>query len=81
MALVRAAESGNWELAAAYQQRIRKLLDLVIPGGVFPAVTAIMNARGMPGKTSPAPMRQLDAEGRAKLFEEPLVQELVGGHA
>jgi 4-hydroxy-tetrahydrodipicolinate synthase len=81
MALVRAAESGDWELAAAYQQRICRLLDLIRPMGVFPAVTAIMNARGIAGKSSPAPMRQLGADARAELLQEPIVQELLGGHA
>ncbi len=80
MSLVRAAQSGDWERAAAYQRRIGRLLDLVKKHqGIFPAVTAILNARGIPGKCGPAPMRQLDAKARASVIEEPIVRELLGG--
>ena len=82
MALVRAAQAGDWELAGAYQRRLTGLLELIRPGGVFPAVTAIFNARGIPGKFSPAPMTpQLDADARRKLLDEPIVRELIGGKA
>ncbi len=79
MSLVRAAESSDWDLAGAYQRRLTRLLELIRPGGVFPAVTAIFSARGIPGKCSPAPMTpQLDADARRKLLDEPIVQELLG---
>ena len=82
MSLVRAAQSGDWDLAGTYQRRLVRLLELVKPGGVFPAVTAILNARGISGKFSPAPMTpQLDADARRKLFDEPIIQELIGGNA
>jgi len=82
MSLVRAAQAGDWELAGAYQQRLIRLLELVKPEGVFPGVAAIFNARGIPGKFSPAPMTpQLDADARARLFDEPIIQELIGGKA
>jgi 4-hydroxy-tetrahydrodipicolinate synthase len=78
MSLVRAAESGDWERAAAYEQRIIRLLDLILPE-VFPGVTAILNARGVPGKFCPAPMTShLDADACKKLLAEPIIQELVG---
>ena len=49
MSLVRAAESGDWEMAASYRQRLTRLLELVLPE-VFPGITAILHARGVPGK-------------------------------
>lgn len=77
MSLVRAAESGDWEMAASYRQRLTRLLELVLPE-VFPGITAILHARGVPGKFCPAPMtQQLDADARKKLFDEPMIQELI----
>jgi 4-hydroxy-tetrahydrodipicolinate synthase len=81
MSLVRAAEKGDWDTAAAYQQRFVKLLDIVKATGVFAAVTAILNARGIPGKCSPAPMRQFDAAECAKVVQDPFVQELIRDNA
>lgn len=81
MSLVHAAEKGDWETAAAYQQRFIQLLDIVKATGVFAAVTAILNARGIAGKCSPAPMRQFDAAECAKVVQEPLVQELIRDNA
>ena len=79
MSLVRAAEAGDWDRAAAYHRRLNQLLDLMRQGGIFAVVTAIFNARGILGKYAPAPMRQLDAEARDKLLAEPIVQELIHG--
>jgi 4-hydroxy-tetrahydrodipicolinate synthase len=82
MSLVRAAQAGDWDRASEYQRRLIRLLELIKPEGVFPGVTAILNARGISGKFSPAPMTpQLDADARRKLFDEPVIQELIGGKA
>ena len=79
MALVRAAQSGDWRRAAAYQKRLNTLLDVVLEQEVLACVTAIFNARGIPGKIGAAPMRQLDATGRDRLLGAPVVQELLRG--
>ena len=64
MAIVQAAQVGDWERAQAHQQRIIQLLDLVIEAGVLPSVGAILNVRGILGKIGVLPARQLDAAAR-----------------
>jgi len=36
-----------------------------------------LNARGVPGRVHPVPMKTLDASQAAKLLDEPLVRKLV----
>jgi dihydrodipicolinate synthase/N-acetylneuraminate lyase len=80
MALVRAAQSADWDLVARYQQRLNRLTEWVVRYDL-PCVTAIFNARGIPGIYGAAPRRQLDAEAREKLLAEPIVQDLLRGVA
>jgi 4-hydroxy-tetrahydrodipicolinate synthase len=79
MTMFHAADAGDCAKADEYQARIKRLLDLVVPSGVFPGVTAILNACGIPGKCSPAPMSQPDAALREQLLADPLVAALVRG--
>jgi hypothetical protein len=46
---------------------------------LFPAVTAILNARGTCGKMAPAPIGLLGEEQQARLLAEPIVRELLAG--
>jgi len=78
MELVRAANAGDWEGAAKHQQRMKRLLDLVRQRGVTPCCTAILNARGIPGRYGTAPFRQYDAAARDMVLAEPIVRELLG---
>lgn len=77
MALLNAAQSGDWDRAAEYQRRMNELLDVLIPMDVFPGITAIFNEWGIPGKIGAAPLRQLDADARRRLLAVPIVQELL----
>ena len=71
------AAAGNWELAARYQQKLSAILRVLRDFGVFPAFTALLNARGIPGNYCPAPMRPLDDTRRAALLATPIVAELL----
>jgi 4-hydroxy-tetrahydrodipicolinate synthase len=75
--IARAAAAGNWELAAGYQQKLSAILRTLRDFGVFPAFTALLNARGIPGNYCPAPMRPLDETRRAALLATPIVAELL----
>lgn len=80
-AIAEASAAGQWAKAAQHQQRLSALLRLFIRYGVFQSTTAVLNARGIPGKFSPAPMEPLSETDRKKLLAERLVQELVRGDA
>jgi 4-hydroxy-tetrahydrodipicolinate synthase len=76
-AIARAAAGGDWERAAAMQQKLSALLRVVKAFGVFPSFTALLNARGIPGNYCPAPLRQLDEARRECLLASPIVAELL----
>jgi 4-hydroxy-tetrahydrodipicolinate synthase len=78
-AIARAAESGDWPLAARRQQRLSALLAELTRYPLFPACAAVLNARGVSGNVAPAPMRPLAEEQRAALLDGPAVRQLVGG--
>lgn len=78
MAIVRAAEAGDWETAAAVQRRLSELHHLLTSSyPLFPACTVILNARGVAGHVVPRPRRPLDARTAAALLAEPLVRHLL----
>lgn len=72
-----AAAAGNWEQAEAWQQRLSALLRVLKQYGVFPSFTAMLNARGIPGKFAPAPMAQIEQTQLRSLLAEPIVRELI----
>lgn len=77
-AIVDAVEAVDHELAAERQRRLARLLDAILsPWPLFPACTAILNARGIPGSVAPRPMRPLAASEREELLALPVVRELV----
>jgi dihydrodipicolinate synthase/N-acetylneuraminate lyase len=51
--IVRAAQALDWDAAAVCQRRLNALQDLFGRYGVFPAMTAMLNARGIPGSFCP----------------------------
>ena len=60
MSIVAAAEKGDYALAAARQADLTEFLMLIITAyPLFPACTAILNARGVPGKVHPFPMKAI----------------------
>jgi len=77
--IIRAAEAGRWDEAAAWQARLTAFRSLVpVRYPVHPAFTVVLNERGIPGKFFSAPMRPLSEERRAALLAEPIVRELLG---
>jgi 4-hydroxy-tetrahydrodipicolinate synthase len=77
--IVEAADRGDYPQASARQQKLTEFLLLIATGyPLFPACTAILNARGVPGKVHPSPIKVLKPEEKERLLKEPLVQELLG---
>jgi 4-hydroxy-tetrahydrodipicolinate synthase len=72
-----AAQVGDWELAAQAQNELSKLLGALKQYGVFPAFTAMLNVRGIPGNFAPAPFRPLPEDQLRSLLAEPIVMELL----
>lgn len=73
-----AAERGDFALAAQRQQDLTEFLHLIkgkYP--LFPACTAILNARGVAGRVHPVGMKGLDADTAAELLDEPLVRKML----
>jgi 4-hydroxy-tetrahydrodipicolinate synthase len=76
--IVAAAEGGDYALAAARQRQLTEFRQMILTAyPLFPACSAILNARGIPGRVHPAPIRPLTAQEAQRLFNEPLVRELL----
>lgn len=77
--IIVAAERGDYALAAAEQGKMTSLLELVrMKYPLFPACTALLNARGIPGRVHPSPIPALEPTQLQQLLNEPLVKELLG---
>jgi 4-hydroxy-tetrahydrodipicolinate synthase len=73
-----AADRDDYRLAAAQQSKLTELLMLIVTDyPLFPACTALLNARGIPGKVHPMPMKSLDAVQRERLLADPRVGKLL----
>ncbi|MFM8496687.1 MAG: dihydrodipicolinate synthase family protein [Planctomycetia bacterium] len=80
--IVDAVATGGDMLAAERQRRLARLLDALRgPWPLFPACTAILNARGIPGTVAPRPMQPLAADQRERLLALPVVRELLADAA
>jgi 4-hydroxy-tetrahydrodipicolinate synthase len=79
--IARCAQRGEWEAAGAFQRRMNALKHLVVRHGVFPTMTAILNARGIPGSFSPRPLKPLDAAARETVLADATVTELLAADA
>ncbi len=75
--LGRAADAGDWDRAAACQQRLTALLDLLRSHPVAPAFTTMLNACGIPGNYAPAPYRPLSDSQRQTLLAHPVMRQLL----
>jgi 4-hydroxy-tetrahydrodipicolinate synthase len=76
--IAEAAEQGDYALAAQRQCDLTEFLHLVVGKyPLFPACSAVLNARGIPGRVHPAPIKSLDPDQAAKLLDEPLVRKLL----
>lgn len=78
--IVEAAEQGDGKLAAARQSELTELLRLVCSRyPLFPACSALLNARGIPGNFFPAPMRPLEPALREQLLDESMIRHPTSG--
>ena len=77
VALAAAAEDGDWDQAAHWQTIICQLLEECLSLPLFGAFTAIMNARGIPGRFAPEPIQMLTDEQSDSLLQRAIVRELL----
>lgn len=71
------ADQGRWEEAATYQQKLYLIRRLLIRCGVFPTMTAILNARGIPGNFAPRPYRPLSEKEQEAVLSDPAAREVL----
>lgn len=74
--LVKAAEKGDFKVAAQYQQKITAVRNLLAKYG-FAAFTNMMNARDIQGYFTPLPFARLTEEQNKQLLNEPIVKQLI----
>ncbi len=73
-----AVDRQDGETAKKYQRQLSGLLRIVVGRyRLFAAVTAILNAMGIPGKMAPAPIGPLSDADRERLLGEPIVRQLL----
>jgi 4-hydroxy-tetrahydrodipicolinate synthase len=75
-----AAEQGNFAEAAARQEQLAAVLDLICSKyPLLPACSAIMQARGVPARIHPIPMQSLSKEQTERLLGEAVLQGVLSG--
>jgi 4-hydroxy-tetrahydrodipicolinate synthase len=80
--IVDAVAAGDHALAANRQRRLARLLDAVrAPLPLFPACSAVLNARGIPGCVAPRPLQPLTPAQREQLLSLPVIVELLATSA
>jgi 4-hydroxy-tetrahydrodipicolinate synthase len=76
--IVEAVANGDAKLATAQQGKLTELLMLLVSAyPLFPACTAVLNARGIPGKVHHLPMKSLTKEQSDSLLSDPRVSPLL----
>ena len=76
-AMGRAAKAKRWDEAARLQQQMNAVRRAMIEVGVWGSFTAIMNARGIPGRFAPRPIQMLnEVERSAFLACDPVAMML-----
>ena len=76
--IAEAAEDGDWEEANKRQETLSAFLDLVVEYDVFPAVNAILEARGVATRVAPKPYRILSKDESAALLAKKAVRDILG---
>ena len=71
------AVQGDWKGAAESQRKMIELKDVAILKYGFGSFTAVMNARGIPGRFAPRPFGDLSPQRLRQLLDEPIVQQLI----
>jgi len=72
-----AAQQEDWDAAAAWQRKLTGIKELFMKYPFSQVFTAVMNARGIPGKFAPRPMPTPDAAFITRIQQEPIVRELL----
>ncbi|MEZ6191077.1 MAG: dihydrodipicolinate synthase family protein [Phycisphaerales bacterium] len=80
-AIVRHAEAGEYDAAAAYQRDLLELLTLLRSYNAFAAFSAMMNARGIPGRFAPRPFHLLSREQTDMINSSAIMKKLLAGSA
>jgi dihydrodipicolinate synthase/N-acetylneuraminate lyase len=76
--LAQAANAGDWPEAMRVQVRVNQLLDALRSSpSVMGALTAMLNARGIPGNFHAAPARTLSQTEKSVLLGKDIVKELI----
>ncbi len=73
-----AADRGDWEVARKLNKNLEQFLATLTDYGVFPAMTALLNALGIEGRFAPRPFRMLSKETQKRLFAEQAVIDIFG---
>jgi 4-hydroxy-tetrahydrodipicolinate synthase len=76
--IVETSEAGRWDEAESLGLDLSEITRALGRYGVMPAVTAVLNARGIPAMVLPRPLRPLDENQRAKLLDEPAIIRHLG---
>ena len=80
-AIVHHTRAGEHDLALAYQRDLVSLLNLIRTLGALPVFSALMNARGVPGRFAPRPFKLLPKSKIDALLNDVTVQKLLSGKA
>lgn len=70
-------EQGRFDEAAKAQDRLNILHRLIVEFGVFEAATAILNARGIPGRMAPWPIGSLSEERSQDLLSRLKAENII----
>lgn len=73
--------SGELDAAAVGQRQLNELRGVLLRYGIFQAMTAILNARGVPGNLAPQPSQRLNKAQQEQVLAEPVVQALLKADA
>jgi 4-hydroxy-tetrahydrodipicolinate synthase len=76
--IVEAVAKGDEKLAAVQQGKLTELLMVLVSAyPLFPACSAVLNARGIPGKVHHLPTKSLTKEQTERLLSDPRVSPLL----
>jgi len=67
----------NWIAAATHQRLLNRLRGLAVTYGVFQMMTAVLNARHIPGNFAPLPYQPLGSASREALLADPTIRSLL----
>ncbi len=80
-AVVQQTQAGNHDKALVCQRDMVALVNLLRKYGSFQVFSALMNARGVPGRFAPRPVKMLPNEKVDALLKDVTIQKLLTGSA